>query len=221
MNSNIIILPQTKQLISMHTIVRNKEAERKNFIFYSKRIIRLLLEEALCHVPYEKENITTPIGKTYEGLKIAADLCAVPIIRSGESMEDELRLICPDISIGKVLMQRNPETKQPDYFYSNLPHDISEKFILLLDPMLATGGTAAETIKLLIKKGVKEQNIIFICFIASPEGLEKMTSLFPNIKIITSSKEEGLNENAYMLPGIGDFGDRFYGTEKINNGNFN
>jgi uracil phosphoribosyltransferase len=215
LDHNVHLLPQTDQLRAMHTIIRDRDARREDFVFYSGRIIRLLLEAGLNLLPFERHDVTTQVGRTYEGLRFASGLCGVPIVRAGESMEAELRAVCPSIRIGKVLIQRDKVTKLPKLYYTALPEDIAERHVLLLDPMLATGGTALAAIELLLERGVPEENIVFVNFITVPEGIEAVCSRHPGIRIVTSSIEEGLNENAYMVPGIGDFGDRYFGTDPV------
>ena len=212
LNKNLILLPQTNQLRAMHTVIRNKNATREDFIFYSTRIIRLLIESSLNLLPFEPHDIETPVGETYKGLRFASELCGVPIIRAGESMESELRAVCPSIRIGKILIQRDKVTKMPHLYYSNLPNDIHKRHVFLLDPMLATGGSALSAIQVLLDKGVSEDKIIFINFLSVSNGIHAVCQKYPQIKIVTSSIEQKLNENAYMVPGIGDFGDRFFGT---------
>ena len=212
MAGNVHSLPQTNQLRAMHTIIRDQHASREDFVFYSRRIIRLLLEAAMDLLPFDEHDVTTPVGETYHGLKFASKLCAVPVIRAGESMEAELREVHPGIRIGKILIQRDKETKLPHLYYSNLPEDIGERFVLLLEPMLATGGSALAAIRVLLEADVKEENVILVNFLASPEGLDTVSQAHPKLEIITSSIEEKLNDNAFMVPGIGDFGDRYFGT---------
>ncbi|MDQ0939045.1 uracil phosphoribosyltransferase [Streptomyces sp. V1I1] len=181
----------------------------------SERIIRMLIEAGLNLLPLEKCEVTTPVGETYEGLRLPSRICGVSVVRAGESMEGPLRAICPSIRIGKILMQRDKKTKLPHLYYTSLPSDIAESHVLLLEPMLATGGTAVATIQLLLDKGVAEENIVFVNLITVPEGINAVCRRYPKVRIVTftSSIEERLNENAYMVPGIGDFGDRFFGTD--------
>jgi uracil phosphoribosyltransferase len=209
---NVHLLPQTNQLRAMHTIIRDKRASRADFVFYSRRIIRLLLESSMDLLPFEKREVETPVGRIYDGLRFASGLCGVSIIRAGESMEEELRAVCPGIRVGKILIQRNKTTKLPHLYYSNLPADVARRRVLLLDPMLATGGSALAAVRVLLDKGVLEENIVFVNFLASPEGLAAVSERHPRLRIVTSAIDERLNENAYMLPGIGDFGDRYFGT---------
>ncbi|HSP25721.1 MAG TPA: uracil phosphoribosyltransferase [Saliniramus sp.] len=210
--ATVVVLPQTNQLRAMHAIIRDRNAARADFVFHASRIIRLLVEEALNHVRYVPHAVETPSGGTYEGLRSASKLCGVSVIRAGESMEAELRAVCPGIRIGKILIQRDKTTKQPRFYYENLPADIGERQVLLLEPMLATGGTALAATALLLERGVREEDIVFVAFIAAPEGIAALHARHPKVRIVTSAIEQRLNEHAYMLPGIGDFGDRFFGT---------
>ncbi|SDG25744.1 uracil phosphoribosyltransferase [Lentzea fradiae] len=213
LEKNVHLLPQTNQLRAMHTIVRDRNASREDFVFYTERINRLLVEAGLDLLPFEPHDVTTPVGATYHGLKPAGRLVGVPVIRAGESMEAGLRAVVPAARIGKILIQRDKVTKLPKLYYANLPDDIASRHVLLLDPMLATGGTANAAIQVLLDHGVREENIVFVTFITVPEGVEAVCSRFPLVRIVTSAIEERLSEDAFMLPGIGDFGDRFFGTD--------
>lgn len=213
LGKNVHLLPQTNQLRALHTVIRNRNVRRDDFVFYSGRIIRLLIEAGLNLLPFEQHEVETPVGRKYNGLRFAPQLCGVSVVRAGESMEAGLREVCRSIRIGKILIQRDKVTKLPHLYYSSLPRDIASRHVLLLDPMLATGGTALAAIQVLLEKGVKEEQIIFINLITVPEGITAVCKRHPKVKIVTSSIEERLNENAYMLPGIGDFGDRYFGTD--------
>lgn len=208
----LIVLQPTYQVRYCHTIIRDKNVSREDFVFYSDRLIRLLIEEALNHLPMKPRTVTTLTGATYEGLDSDAELCGVPIVRAGESMEAALRTVCLGIRIGKILIQRNEETAQPKLFYSKLPEDISTRKVLLLDPMLATGGSACCAIQVLKDAGVPEENILFLNLIAVQEGIDKINELYPGVDIITTEVDEKLNETKYIIPGIGDFGDLYFGT---------
>lgn len=209
---NVHLLPQTNQLRALHTVIRDRDARRADFVHYSRRIIRLLLEAGLDQLPFDTHEVTTPVGETYHGLKFATKVCAVPVIRAGESMEAELREIHPGIRIGKILIQRDKQTKLPHLYYSHLPADIAERHVLLLEPMLATGGSAKAAIGVLLKAGVREDRIVLVDFLAAPEGIRAVHEAHPDVTIVTSSIEERLNGHAFMIPGIGDFGDRYFGT---------
>ncbi|MFI6697549.1 uracil phosphoribosyltransferase [Streptomyces sp. NPDC050509] len=214
LGTSVHLLPQTDQLRALHTVIRDRDARREDFVFYAGRIIRLLTEAALNLLPFEPCDVTTPVGRTYQGLRFAENLVGVPIVRAGESMEAELRAVVPGIRIGKILIQRDRTTKQPRLYYTAFPEDIATRQVLLLDPMLATGGTALAAIEVLRDLGVPEEHIVFVNFITCPEGIDAVGERYPGVRIVTSAIEEGLNENAYMMPGIGDFGDRYFGTDR-------
>jgi len=120
-------------------MIRDRNTNRADFIFYSNRIIRLLCEEGLNHLPVVQHDISTPVGRQYAGVKFEGKICGVSIMRAGESMEQGLRDCCRSVRIGKILIQRDEETSKPRLFYEKLPEDIKDRWVLLLDPMLATG----------------------------------------------------------------------------------
>jgi len=181
-------------------------------LFYSDRIIRLLVEESLNHLPVLARTVETPTGATYNGVGFEGKICGVSILRAGEAMEAGLREVCRSVRIGKILIQRDEETTLPKLFYSKFPADIASRYVLLLDPMLATGGSAMKAVEVLMEHGVPEERIIFINLIAAPEGLTTFCSRFPSLKVITGWIDQGLNDKAYIVPGLGDFGERRYCT---------
>lgn len=210
---SLYVMEGTNQLRGLHTIIRDQETCRADFVFYSERLIRLLIEAGLDLLPFEQYDVTTPTGKTYKGVRFTAQICGVSIVRAGESMETGLRDVCKSVRIGKILIQRDEETSLPHLYYSKLPEDIAQRHVLLLDPMLATGGSALAAIDVLIQKGVPAQRILFLNLIAAPEGIANILDRYPDIKIVTSAVDSHLNEKNYIIPGIGDFGDRFFGTD--------
>ncbi|KAK0392160.1 hypothetical protein NLU13_1658 [Sarocladium strictum] len=207
---NVKVLPQTPQLIALLSIIRNKDTERADFIFYSNRIIRLLVEEGLNHLPVIEHDVTTPVGRTYKGLMFQGKICGVSIMRAGEAMEQGLRDCCRSVRIGKILIQRDEETAQPKLFYDKLPEDIADRWVLLLDPMFATGGSAIMAVDVLKSRGVLEDHILFLNLIASPQGVQNFAAKFPKLKVVTAFIDQGLDEKNYIIPGLGDFGDRYY-----------
>jgi len=206
------VMKMTHQIRGLHTIIRNKQTTREDFIFYSDRLLRLVIEEGLGFLPFEEKTVVTPTGDNYSGIAFTSKLCGVSIIRAGESMEDALREVCRDIRIGKILIQRDEKTGEPNLIYHKLPEDISGRHVLLLDPMLATGGSACKAIEVLLKHGVKDEQIILITLIAAPEGVEHMRKVHPEVTIVTTEVDKRLNERLFIEPGIGDFGDRYFGT---------
>lgn len=208
--SNVILLPQTNQLLGLYLIIRNQKTKRGDFVFYSDRIIRLLVEEGLNLLPVEEAPIECYGGHTYKGARFLGKICGVSIVRAGESMEMGLRDCCRSVRIGKILIQRDEETALPRLFYEKLPEDIADRFVFLLDPMLATGGSAMMAVEVLLSRGVKMERIFFLNLLAAPEGIEAFHAKYPDVKIITGGIDERLDENKYIVPGLGDFGDRYY-----------
>ncbi|ESZ99451.1 cytosine deaminase-uracil phosphoribosyltransferase fusion protein [Sclerotinia borealis F-4128] len=224
---NVHTLPQTPQLIALLTMIRDKNTQRADFIFYSNRIIRLLVEEGLNHLPVVEHTITTPVGRTYAGVQFQGKICGVSIMRAGEAMEQGLRDCCRSVRIGKILIQRDEETSLPKLFYDKLPEDIAQRWVLLLDPMFATGkfrsihsngtilifdlgGSASMAVDVLISRGVPAERILFLNLIASPEGIESFAKKYQKVRVVTAFIDQGLDEKNYIVPGLGDFGDRFY-----------
>jgi uracil phosphoribosyltransferase len=190
-------------------MIRDKNTGRADFIFYSNRIIRLLVEEGLNHLPVVEHTITTPVGRTYSGVKFEGKICGVSIMRAGEAMEQGLRDCCRSVRIGKILIQRDEETSKPRLFYDKLPTDIADRWVLLLDPMLATGktqtlllfihltapgGSALMAVDVLKSKGVPEDHILFLNLIASPEGARNFAQRYPKVRVVTAFVDQGLNE---------------------------
>ncbi|KAF1813490.1 uracil phosphoribosyltransferase [Eremomyces bilateralis CBS 781.70] len=207
---NVHVLSQTPQLIALLTMIRDVNTNRADFIFYSNRIIRLLVEEGLNHLPVVQHTINTPVGISYSGVKFEGKICGVSIMRAGEAMEQGLRDCCRSVRIGKILIQRDEDTAQPRLFYDKLPEDIAQRYVLLLDPMLATGGSALMAVQVLLDKGVPEDRILFLNLIASPEGAENFARKVPKVRVVTAFVDQGLDDKNYIVPGLGDFGDRFY-----------
>lgn len=213
LGTNVHLLAQTDQLRALHSRIRDRTVRRDDFVFYAGRINRLLIEDALNLLPFERWDVETPVGRTYDGVRFAAGICGVSIARAGESMEAELRAVCRSIRIGKILIQRDKVTKLPRLYYAALPVDMAQRHVLLLDPMLATGGTALAAIQVLLDNGVAEEKIIFVNLITVPEGIAAVCQRHPRVRIVTAAIDERLNDDAYMVPGVGDFGDRFFGTD--------
>ncbi len=211
--SQLTILKMTSQLRTLMTIIRDQNTKRNDFIFYADRINRLLIEEGLNLLPTRDKTITTRTGEVYHGSEFNGKICAVPIIRAGLSMENCIREVAKKIRIAHILIQRDEETAKPIFYKSWLPDDIQERYVFILDPMLATGGSANATINTLKNNNVDEDKIIFINLVSVPEGIEAVLGTYPAIRMITAEVDRGLNENAFILPGLGDFGDIYFGTD--------
>jgi uracil phosphoribosyltransferase len=209
---NLTVLPPSGQVRGLMTIIRDRQTRRNDFIFYSDRLTRLLVEKSMELLPVHPRTVLTPLDLPYEGVGFEGKICAVSIMRAGESMEKPVREVCKKIRLGKILIQRNEETAEPVVYYSKLPGDIGRRWVFLLDPMLATGGSAREAIRILLDAGVREDHIIFINLLACPQGLDTIFTAFPSVRIVTGEVDGGLNERSYIEPGLGDFGDRYFGT---------
>jgi uridine kinase len=209
---NVYVIQSTFQIRGMHTLIRDQETTKHDFVFYSDRLIRLVVEHGLGHLPFTEKQVITPTGSVYVGVDFCKQLCGVSIIRSGESMENALRACCKGIKIGKILIHREGDNGK-QLIYEKLPRDIAYRHVLLLDPVLATGNSAVQAIELLIQKGVPESHIIFLNLISAPEGIHMVCKRFPLLKIVTSEIDAGLNDEYRVVPGMGEFGDRYFGTD--------
>ncbi|THU72935.1 hypothetical protein C4D60_Mb04t17460 [Musa balbisiana] len=209
---NLSVIQSTFQIRGMHTLIRDAKTTTHDFIFYSDRLIRLVVEHGLGHLPFKEKQVITPTGSVYTGVEFCKRLCGISIIRSGESMENALRACCKGIKIGKILIHREGDNGQ-QLIYHNLPKDIADRNVLLLDPILGTGNSAVQAVSLLLQNGVQESNIIFLNLISAPQGVHVVCKRFPRIKIVTSEIEFGLNEDFRVVPGMGEFGDRYFGTD--------
>lgn len=207
---SVTILEQTNQLKGLYTVIRSKDTSRADFIFYADRIIRLLVEKGLDMLPVKPKTVTTPTGTTYEGVAFEGRICGVSIMRAGESMEQGLRECCRSVRIGKILIQRDEETATPKLYYDKLPEDIAERYVFLLDPMLATGGSALMATKVLKQRGVPEERIIFLNLVSNAQGLAKFSEDYPKVRIVTGAIDPELDAQQFLVPGLGDFGDRYY-----------
>eukprot|EP00941_MAST-03F_sp_MAST-3F-sp1_P002009 g2009.t1 len=213
--SNVTILKH-RSLRALFSIIRDKSTTASNYIVYCDRLCNILAEEGLAHLStVEEVDIQTPCG-VYKGLKGPAytSMCAVSIMRSGDILLEAVRKVALGIAVGKVLIQRDEEDpeKKAKLYYSKLPSDISSRQVLLVDPMIATGGSVIKTIEVLVKAGVPEENITFLNVVSAPEGLEALYQAYPKVRTVTAALDEGLNEDKYITPGLGDFGDRYYST---------
>ena len=192
-------------------ILRDKNTGTKEFREIITEIAILLCYEATKDAKLERVTIETPLEK-YDTFKLNEDNYAfVPILRAGMSMVDGIITVIPNAKIGHIGLYRNEETLEPVEYYYKMPVNINKRTVMILDPMLATGGSAIATIRKLKKDGVK--NIKFLCIIASPAGIKAVQKEFPDVELYCASVDRQLNEVGYILPGLGDAGDRVYGTK--------
>lgn len=174
-----------------------------------------MIEFALNFLPVQPHNVITPVDDApLNGVRFGGKIVGVSIIRAGEAMENALRSCCRNVRLGKILVQRDHQAR-PKFYMAKLPVDVAERHVLLMDPMLATGGSASVAIEKLLENGVNQDNIIFVNVVAAPEGVQTLLDRFPNIQICTGKVAEGLNCRMYIKKSVGDFGDRYFGTEAI------
>lgn len=192
-------------------IMRMKETSTKEFRDLVSEVAMLICYEATRELPLEDKEIQTPLVKTTVKEIAGKKLCIVPILRAGLHMADGILNLIPNAKVGHIGMYRNEETLEPVEYFCKLPHDAADREIFVVDPMLATGGSAIAAIESLKSRGIKK--IHFLCLIAAPEGVKALQEAHPDVEIYIGSLDERLNENGYILPGLGDAGDRIYGTK--------
>lgn len=194
------------------TILRNKKTSRPDFRSAAHTLSDILAHETLTQIQMQEISIETPIDKTI-GIKIKPQIILIPILRSGITMLEPFLRYFKDAKVGVVGLQRDEETAQAHLYYNKIPPIKPNDMLIILDPMIATGGTGIETIKILKQMGVIEKQIIFASIICSKKGIDTITSQFPNITILTAAIDATLNNKKFIVPGLGDFGDRYFGTE--------
>ncbi|XP_069658855.1 uridine-cytidine kinase-like 1 isoform X3 [Haliaeetus albicilla] len=208
------VLKSTPQVRGMHTIIRNKETSRDEFIFYSKRLMRLLIEHALSLLPFQSCTVQTPQGQDYEGRTYSGkQITGVSILRAGETMEPALRAVCKDVRIGTILIQTNCNTGEPELHYLRLPKDISEDHVILMDCTVSTGAAAMMAVRVLLDHDVPEDKIFLLSLLMAEMGVHSVAYAFPRVKIITTAVDKKVNDLFRIIPGIGNFGDRYFGTD--------
>ena len=194
------------------TLLRDKNTGSKDFRILVEEIACLMAYEATRDLPLEIVDVETPIAPT-KGFAIGGKkLALVPILRAGLGMVSGVQRLVPAAKIGHIGLYRNEKTLEPVEYFCKMPADLPEREILMLDPMLATGGSAIAAVQCLRKRGVDPRNIKFLSLVASPEGLQKLHDIEPEISIYVAVVDQGLNENGYIVPGLGDAGDRIFGT---------
>jgi uracil permease len=208
MNINVLDNPIIEHKLS---IIRNKNTGTKEFREIITEIAIFLCYEAMKDAKLEEVEIETPLCKTKAKVLKEDNYAFVPILRAGTGMLDGLLQVIPNAKIGHIGLYRNEETLEPVKYYYKMPKDISNREVLILDPMLATGGSAADTIKCLKEDGVKK--IKFLSIISAPEGIKRLNEEYPDVELYTAAIDEKLNEHGYILPGLGDAGDRIFGTK--------
>lgn len=198
------LLPLNDQIRELQTIIRDKSTSRGDFVFCADRLIRLVVEEGLNQLPYSECTVTTPTGHKYDGVKFEKGNCGVSIMRSGEAMEQGLRDCCRSIRIGKILIQSDEETQKAKVYYAKFPPDISRRKVLLMYPILSTGNTVIEAVRVLREHRLQAKHIILLSLFSTPHGARSIIQEFPDITILTTEVHPVAPTH---------FGQRYFGTD--------
>uniref|UniRef100_UPI00352A44D1 uracil phosphoribosyltransferase n=1 Tax=Aerococcus urinaeequi TaxID=51665 RepID=UPI00352A44D1 len=193
-------------------MLRDKDLGTKGFRELVNEITMFLGYEVTRDLSMEEVEIETPLVKTTQKVIAGKKLAIAPILRAGLGMVDGMLLLMPAAKVGHIGMFRDEETLQPQEYFFKMPQDIEEREVIVVDPMLATGGSAIMAIDSLVKRNVKAENIKFVCLVAAPEGVKALQDAYPEVDIFSGALDEKLNEDGYILPGLGDAGDRLFGT---------
>ncbi len=205
MQITVVDHPLLKQKMS---ILRDIKTDSSTFRRVIGEVAMLLTFEATKNVPLKELQVKTPLQET-TGYEIDGTITIIPILRAGLGFLNGVLSVIPTANVGPIGMARNEETLEPEEYYCKLPPDM-DAYTLVVDPMLATGGSAVAAINNLKKYGMK--NIIFMCLVAAPEGVKKLNAVHPDVKIVAAALDDHLNERGYIVPGLGDAGDRTFGT---------
>ena len=193
------------------SLLRNKNTGSKEFRELVGEVSMLMCYEATRDLPLKEVEIETPVALAKTKVIAGRKLAFVPILRAGIGMLDGVLSMVPAAKVGHIGLYRDPQTLQPVKYYCKLPSDINEREVIVLDPMLATGGSAVAAIQMLKESGAA--NIKFMCIIAAPEGLNALTEVHPDVQVYCAALDEKLNDDKYIVPGLGDCGDRIFGTK--------
>mgnify|MGYP001240609991 CR=1 FL=1 len=191
------------------TELRNAVTPAAQFRRAAARITMLLAAEAMRGVPSAAAPVETPMGVA-QGRRISGDIVVVPVLRAGLGMLEAVLELAPQARVGHIGLQRDEQTAVASQYYAKFPARLEESFVLLVDPMLATGGSAIAATDLLHRAGARRVSVV--CIVAAPEGIEALERAFPQVHIYTPVIDHGLNAHKFIVPGLGDFGDRLYGT---------
>ncbi len=193
------------------SLMRDKRTTTKEFRELVNEVAMLMAYEVTRDMPLKEVEIETPVAIARTRVLAGKKLAVVPILRAGLGMVDGMLNLLPMAKVGHIGLYRDPKTLEPVEYYCKLPEDVEEREIVVLDPMLATGGSASAAVSFLKKKGIK--SIKFMCLIAAPEGIKRLHEDHPDVPIFCAAMDEKLNDHAYIVPGLGDAGDRLFGTK--------
>ncbi|HHX23032.1 MAG: uracil phosphoribosyltransferase [Tepidanaerobacteraceae bacterium] len=192
-------------------LIRDKNTGSKEFRELVEEVAVLMAYEVTRNLPLEDVKVNTPVGPANVKMLSGKKLGIVPILRAGLGMVNGMLKLIPNARVGHIGLFRDPDTLMPVEYYCKMPSDVNERELIILDPMLATGGSAAKAVELLKERGAT--NIKLMCLIAAPEGIEEVHKHHPDVEIYTGAVDEKLNSHGYIVPGLGDAGDRLFGTK--------
>lgn len=201
---NLVLMKANNQIKELQTVIWNRETSRTDFIFYSDRLIRLVIEEGLNQLPFEERTVKTHTGSEYQGCSFYKGICGVSIVRSGEAMEKGLRECCRSIRIGKMLLVRDEDSGERHIVYARFPPDIHKRKVVLMYPLIMGGGNISLGIETLLDYGVEEENIYVLTLFATPHGLKSLMDKYPKALVLTTEICEDVPTH---------FGEKYFGTE--------
>uniref|UniRef100_A0AC34QT02 Uridine kinase n=1 Tax=Panagrolaimus sp. JU765 TaxID=591449 RepID=A0AC34QT02_9BILA len=211
--TSLRLVKETPQVLGLHTILRNSKTSRDDFIFYSDRLMRILLENATNFASYIDVDVEQPNGQIYSGKKKSLDVCGVAIMRAGETLETALRSVVKDSKMGKILIQTNELTQVPELYFLRLPKNLNKHKVFLMDATVATGSCATMAIRILLDHDVLEENIVLVSLLMAQPGLQRIAYAFPRVTLVTTAVDPEIDEDGRIIPGFGNFGDRYFGTD--------
>jgi len=194
------------------TLLRDCATGSKDFRELVQEVATLMAYEATRDLPLEELEVETPLQKTMGRAIVGKKLAIVPILRAGLGMVQGIERLIPAARVGHIGIYRDEATLRPVEYFCKLPVDLADRDILLLDPMLATGGSAVAAIQFLIRRGARPSSIKFLCLVSCPQGIQALQEAYPEVEVFTASVDQSLNSRGYILPGLGDAGDRIFGT---------
>jgi uracil phosphoribosyltransferase len=194
------------------TQLRRKELTRAEFRTHTHQLAQCLAQQAIDHLAATPITVATPFGKS-DGIALTQPIVLVPILRSGLALLPAFVELFPNAGIGCVGLRRDEKTAVATLYYNNIPKLTGTEQIIMLDPMIATGGSSCATLDILTKKGIAQRSILFVAIIAAHQGLDVVKKAFPGITILVAAIDKELNSQKFIIPGLGDFGDRYFGTE--------
>lgn len=215
--SNVVLLTRSKNLRSLHSVIRDPSVAQSAFALASQRLCRLTLLQAIDQLyesaPTAERTVMTPTGAPFSSLQLQQQICGVSIVRGGELFESSLRELEPDATIGKIVIDQTASSGSPQVYYAKLPESLNSMSVILMDATIATGTAMRAGVQVLVDHGVPESSIVVVCLAASAQGLSSILRKYPQVRIVSSWLDDGLDEQGRLVPGFGSaLSDRFFAT---------